>query len=317
LTDHRAFFARFGFGVLGVVLAVFILHRALWDRSKQRPVPDKSVPPGVLRLIDSSDVLVATLTSGYDGSRGFQVLDSDGGSILTYTETSTRDRNLNVSSDDGGFLNLLISATSGLRTPHSLLLHRPGEEQPRIRQWVSWEFNQSAALPPKLNTFVKRAYRQRFSEERNRWTAVNLLPVQDLRLTDREGRPFAVLGLVATGEPSLVLHDRDGKNLIWWGLEKNVLSNVTVFDQSSYARIFVDIMPGRALELFIEKTDVQQSDFSHEHTKEYVVDPTSGDETPRDDEHPGSIPWLTYRLRIPVMPLRLIDQHNRTIWKGP
>jgi hypothetical protein len=145
--------------------------------------------------------------------------------------------------------------------------------------------------------------------EKPKHTSEELIPTQDHRLVDRDGRQFAVLGLSAAGQPAIGLFDRDGAFLAHWvfgGVD--LCSGIYLLDQSGEQRVFCEWDWAGVPHVTVgEPTDPLNT---------YVLDPETGQEKPGKILD-GAIPWLQRRLPKAAYPVALVDQRRQVIWRAP
>jgi hypothetical protein len=155
---------------------------------------------------------------------------------------------------------------------------------------------------------ITLGWRRLFPEKPND-TSEELIPTQDHRLVDRDGRPFAVLGLSPAGQPAIGLFDRDGAFLAFWvfgGVD--LWSGIYLLDESGKQGVFCEWDSAGVPHVTIsEPTDPLNT---------YVLDPDTGEEKP-GEVLGGAIPWLQHRLPTAAYPVVLVDQRRQVIWRAP
>jgi hypothetical protein len=152
----------------------------------------------------------------------------------------------------------------------------------------------------------------------------SIIPSEDLRLVDRRGHVFAVLGLSQAAEPSMLLLDQEGKLMVVWSLSRPgpfdseaapQWPTLQLFDRHGAMRVQVELGPEPSPVLTIFERASSSADLGI-----YVLDPQTGEEVPKQKlfaGREGAIPWLKHSMSKASLPIRLVDERAQVLWKSP
>ena len=148
----------------------------------------------------------------------------------------------------------------------------------------------------------------------------DLIPAEDVRLVDKRGHAFALLGLSEHGNPAMVLFDPKSHIAAFWQLFERSWpaagDGIELFDSLGAARFAAEFRVRRCPTLTIfEKPDI--------HLGFYTLDPLTYQEVPA--KHPllpagdpsQEIRWLKFPEERIITPVTLLDERGRVVWRAP
>ncbi len=303
---------------LAGLLAAFLLIRTPEKPESLGTAPAKFIPAQTLRLVDSSGLEFAQLYVGADRSIALSIWDADRSPFVDYQYHPSLGTGPSLmifgprTDTQGKATSLFITFEPEL----SFLVDMPGRRADVESKGWSQMRNRS---------FTSALYEAAFPRK-SEHTIENTLPTEDMRLLDRDGRTFAVLGLTQQGEPGFDLVDSRGKLLASFALSEpgyfpggdqaKQWPNLWLFDSRGKMRIMVELGPEPEPILTIfEETDPKKAELGI-----YVLDPQTGQETAKTSvfsRKEGAIPWLKHKMFKPTLPIVLLDQRNNVVWKSP
>ncbi len=299
-----------------VLAAVLVLwgQKTFQRESPLAPIPPRVVPAQVLRMADRSGKPLAELEIRADsGLNGLSLKDGAGNVVASLDAYSTGDCTLQLLGSTPG------SSVSVSMKPHpNFLILAPNKRSFTIlsKDWKRIREGLAGRLLAMGETAGTMVYQQLFAGGAR--TAVDkVIPTQDLRLTDKAGRTFAVLGLSGHGGPCMGFTDRDDRLLGSWCLpgrsgSEQGSSEINLFDNEGQPRVHVDLEVGQAPNVWI---------FEAGELGPYVLDADAGEVIPlrAAEKKPGAgaILWLRGMARGAALPVTLFDQRDRVLWTAP
>lgn len=305
--------------LLGALLAL-IISGALRHSKPSASTPEKFIPAQTLRLTDKRGSEFATLSflperwfvlDLFDSGNPLASLTSGG--LLTLHGSLTG----NSTGGDIQISRLFDRIYITVMPPDGKSKDIPSRLWPRSRGLVSDLFLTAKVI-------IRGAYRRIVPKEPE--VLDSLIPTQDLRLTDKGGHTFAVLGLSAAGDPTMVILDNSGTILAQWELFERKWSGIKLYDGLGHGRFAVELRPGHppALSIF-EEPDVSLLKDSKNggYLGVYTIDPGTYEEVPVENplfeawNPAGEISWLRFPKSEVIVPIVLLDQRNEIVWRAP
>lgn len=293
----------------GAGVGVVFLGAVVWRSQHAEPTrfkaPEKFIPAQMLLLVAPNGNEIGYMNvsperdvvinfTGQEGEPVAWLSTARGNTVLTLLGASKASESLIISMVGPHPMFLFDFPTGKRHTEFSKGWHKP-EGAIRDGYFIA-------------RRLVTLGWRHLFPEKPEH-TSEELIPTQDYRLVDRDGRLFAVLGLSRAGQPAIGLFDRDGAFVAHWvfgGVD--FWSGIYLLNQSGEERVFCEWDLAGVPEItIIEPTDPLNT---------YVLDPETGQEKPgkiRD----GAIPWLQHRLPTAAYPVVLVDQRRQVVWRAP
>lgn len=292
---------------LGLVLLGALVWRNQHPQPTRFKAPEKFVPAQTLQLLMPERNQIGEMAVSPDGGATVFLTDQEGHLVAMLVPPRS------TPFDSDTFL-MLFGASGGslcimMRPQPSFAFDFPsGKSHTEFSK--GWHKREGVVRD---GYFIARrimtlGWRQLFPEK-PKHTSEELIPTQDHRLVDRDGRLSAVLGLSIAGQPAIGLFDRDGAFVVFWvfgGVD--LWSGIYLLDQSGEYRVFCEWdRAGIPHVTITEPTDPLKS---------YVLDPDTGEEKPGEILG-GAIPWLQHRLPKAAYPVVLVDQRGQVVWRAP
>jgi hypothetical protein len=135
----------------------------------------------------------------------------------------------------------------------------------------------------------------------------DVVPTEDVRLADADGKTFAVLGLSVAGEPSIAFIDESERLQAVWSVGRIGNQTVKLFDRHGDLRVLLTLLPGKRPNLNIYNPPyVDVSVLNSEGTEEIPMRSLADDE----------LTWLSAATPAITTPIALLDQRDALIWKS-
>jgi hypothetical protein len=292
----------------GAGVGLVFLGAVVWRSQHPEPTrfkaPEKFIPAQILLLVAPNGNQIGDMYVPPEGGVFFHLTGQEGEPVAS------------LSTAGGDTLLTLFEASKGLGSLKISMRPQPAFFFEFVigkyhMEWSKGWHKPKGAIPKGYfiaRRLVTLGWRHLFPEK-PKHTSEELIPTQDHRLVDRDGRLFAVLGLSSAGQPAIGLFDRDGAFLAHWmfgGVD--LWSGICLLDQSGKPRVFCEWdWAGVPHVTIIEPTDPLNI---------YVLDPETGEEKPGEILG-GAIPWLQHRLSTAAYPVVLVDQRRQVIWRAP
>lgn len=243
------------------------------------------IPAQVLRLRDASEQEVGTLRLAIDGVVSLTTFDALGHSVFEL-QVASKTRKLSYFGPGPDPLNSFLIAMIGQNEALRFELKTADGPFREFRSKSADNLSPADEYPPKKPD----------------WELHQLVPTEDVRLADRNGRVFAILGLSANGQPSVVLMD-ENRIAAWWLVAQP--SILAVFDDYQSVRLNLKFVgtPMPYLEVLAG-------------VRSYYIDPTLVQEV-RYGPIGGEMLWLGHPTMYPTEPVQLLDQRLKVLWSAP
>lgn len=291
--------------LVGVALGLWIGKR---HRSEVVLVaaPTRYVPSGKLQLVDSSKVEVAAVGFDLISDRGvpLQILFENGPSdiIGNYSEAHGA-KILNLDAP-GRSLGSLRYYSDPYRKPDSVLTSHSSHSSAEVEVPVKPSY--------KPERFSSEWLLSMLTSPKQSGSLQAVLPSEDVRLVRRDGRPFAVCGRTASGQPAIVLVNSEyvpQAKLTIHMLDGSLSFTVFNRDGNEAVRFSTDTAVGPQIYFSSEDSlsNTGEKLFPIDSTGTKLASLTNGNAS-------GVVDWLKRPMYRPKLPLSLVDDEGRVIW---
>lgn len=134
----------------------------------------------------------------------------------------------------------------------------------------------------------------------------DVVPTEDVRIADADGRTFAVLGLSLSGEPSVAFIDDTQRLQAVWSVGPVGNQVVKLFRQG-HLRVLVTLLPRQRPFLSI---------FNPPYTDVYNLNADGTAQVPHRSPEMDELVWFSSATPAVKQPIALTDQGNALIWKS-
>jgi hypothetical protein len=142
-----------------------------------------------------------------------------------------------------------------------------------------------------------------------------LVPTQDERFTDKNNSLVAIAGLTRFAEPSLALTDENGNPVAIWVADLGGGMRILCFDDWGRKRVEVDLGPDAQPVPSVQIIEIGDAD-NPDHDDRVALDPSRLTEVPFSPPTDGEIPWLAGKFKSVTLPVTLIDQRSKVLWRS-